>query len=89
MGNTCGSVCGSEGTSGPELNFNNENKQDYNQVRERFVQAGQGHVFNGWDDMSEDEKARLIKECCTFDVDHVNQLYENLVVRPQQVQTSE
>jgi len=72
--------CANEGgSSGPELDFGNQN---WDEVRERFIAANQGHVFNGWEDMDDKEKESLIQQCCTFDVNHINQLYENLVVRP-------
>ena len=68
-----GAACGGENTGGPELDYREVG--DVDQIRERFVQAGQGHVFNAWDDMDEEERARLIQQCTTFDVNLINELY--------------
>ncbi len=77
MGNTCGTA----GDQGPELDYRED--ADVDEIRERFIQAGQGHVFNAWDNMDDQEKATLLKQCQQFDVQMINQLYENLIVRPQ------
>ena len=74
-----GATCGGQEASGAELDFDNGTA---NEVRERFVSAGQGHVFNAWEDMDESERASLVKECCTFDVNNINDLYANLIVKP-------
>ena len=62
--------CGSVDSGAPELDFNAGGNVD--EIRERFVQAGQGHVFNAWDEMNDTEKEILIKECCQFDVNNIN-----------------
>jgi len=55
-----GATCGSEGTSGPELDYGSS---DHDAIKEKFVQAGQGHVFNAWGDMDNFEKERVIAQC--------------------------
>ena len=76
-----GATCGSETGSGPELNYGTF---DVDALRQKFEQAGQGHVFNGFGDMDEGEKEQFIRQCNMFDVNQINQLFENLVTRPQQ-----
>ena len=48
-----GTTCESEGTSGPELNYMDESPQT---VIQRFQNAGQGHVFNFWDELNDSEQ---------------------------------
>ena len=62
-------ACGAGGSGGAELDYRSG---DPNEIRERFIQAGQGHVFNGWEDMDDDEKDNFTKECCQFDVNNMN-----------------
>jgi len=57
-----GATCGSEGTSGPELDYR-DNDTDCDAIRERFIQAGQGHVFNAWENMDEQDKRTLMQQC--------------------------
>lgn len=54
--------CSASEDTTPELDFNGA-IGDPDEIRERFIAAGQGHVFNAWDDMDEDEKSTLIREC--------------------------
>ena len=54
--------CSASEDTTPELDFNGA-IGDPDEIRERFIAAGQGHVFNSWDDMDEDEKSTLIREC--------------------------
>ena len=76
-----GATCGSEGTSGPELNDNPQQLSD--RIREMFEQAGQGHCFNAWQDMDQREKQVFLQQCQQFDVNQMNTLFQNLVVTPQ------
>ena len=46
--------CAASEDSTPELDFG-ATTGDPNELRERFTAAGQGHVFNAWDDMDDDE----------------------------------
>ena len=52
--------CVSDGTThGAELDFG----EDAQTTRERFEEAGQGHVFDGFDSMEESEQDRLLSQC--------------------------
>lgn len=50
-------------------------QQDENTLRVWFREAGQGHVFNGFDEMTEMQKQSLLEQCNSFDVHQVNQIY--------------
>ena len=65
MGNCNGA---SDTGRGHELDFAPEE----NAVRARFIEAGQGHVFNGFGDLNEAEKQNFLQQCCQFDVNQVN-----------------
>ena len=47
-------------------------KQDYEG-------AGQGHVFKEWDSLTEEQKINLIEQTDQYDVDQLNDLFEDLV----------
>ena len=76
-----GATCTAGGSGGAELDFDNGGCAP-DELREKFIQAGQGHVFNAWDDMDAEEKKKFTLQCSTFDVNLVNQLFENLVMKP-------
>ena len=44
-----------------------------------YEKAGQSHVFKAWDQLSEKQRISLIEQTDQFDVDQVNNLFENLV----------
>ena len=75
-----GATCGAADSSGPELDYGST---DVNAIREKFEQAGQGHVFNAWDDMDDREKQQFLNQCQQFDVNKMNTLFDSLVMRPQ------
>ena len=47
--------------------------------REDFANEGQGHVFNGWEELSEQQQKDLLAQTEQFDVAQVNQLFEELI----------
>ena len=79
MGNACTS--GDDKGKGYEFDDNMQNAS-HESVQDKFMMAGQGHVFNGYEDLNETEKQQLIDQCCHFDVDTVDQLYADLVMKP-------
>ena len=38
------------------------------EVRSAFEEAGQGHVFNFWDRLSQEERKHLLKQACQIDL---------------------
>ena len=49
----------------------------------QFMNAGQGRIFDAWDNLGTLERENLLNECSQFDVDLINDLYSNLVANPQ------
>ena len=49
----------------------------------QFMNAGQGRIFEAWDDLGTLERDNLLNECSQFDVELINELYSNLVANPQ------
>ena len=43
-----GAACGGENAGAPELDYTGGTDDE---IREKFIQAGQGHVFNAWDQL--------------------------------------
>ena len=48
--------------------------------KQAYENEGQGHVFNAWDQLNEEEKVSLIEQTDQYDVDHLNDLFDDLVV---------
>ncbi|KAI8991935.1 nucleotide-diphospho-sugar transferase [Mycotypha africana] len=48
-------------------------------LRARFDNAGQGHVFNFYDSINEDEKAELLKQLMKIDVENLNKIYDKAI----------
>lgn len=46
---------------------------------EQFGNAGQGHVFAFWDELSEDERATLREQASEIDLEEISELYRTLV----------
>lgn len=55
---------------------------DQDQIIAKFIEAGQGHIFNAWDRLGQLEKQALLNECSQFDVKLINELFKNLVQNP-------
>lgn len=47
------------------------------EVRNLFSKAQQGHVFEGWDELSESEQESLLGQCSELDLDLLAQLWRN------------
>ena len=47
-----------------------------------FMNAGQGRIFDSWDNLGALERDNLLNECSQFDVSLINELYNNLVANP-------
>ena len=58
-----------------------ENIEEIYSLRKQDYEAeGQGHVFNGWDALTEEQKVSLIEQTDQYDVGQLNELFEELVV---------
>ena len=55
---------------------------DENSLRAKFEAAGQGHVFNAFDELDEESKEAFLQQCASFDVNHINTLYQDLIAAP-------
>ena len=56
------------------------NRGQIAEIRKRFCDAGQGHVFNWWDDITSSERDALYKQLVAIDLDVLEHLVEKLVV---------
>lgn len=48
-------------------------------LRQLYQSAGQGHVFTFWESLSPDQKASLLDQLDSIDVERVNRIYHNAV----------
>ncbi|EPQ60445.1 nucleotide-diphospho-sugar transferase [Gloeophyllum trabeum ATCC 11539] len=48
-------------------------------LRKRYEAAGQGHVFHFWPKLSETERAALVKQLESLDIERVNHIYQNAI----------
>ena len=53
--------------------------QTIDQLKERFIQCGQGHVFNFFSDLSTEEKAELIEQLIAVDLEELQSQLERLI----------
>ena len=53
--------------------------QTIDQLKERFIQCGQGHVFNFFSDLSTEEKAELIEQLIAVDLEELQSQIERLI----------
>jgi UDP-N-acetylglucosamine/UDP-N-acetylgalactosamine diphosphorylase len=51
----------------------------FESTQARFEAAGQGHVFKFWPQLSDSEKASLLKQLDSLDVERVNRIYKKAV----------
>ena len=59
------------------------NRELVAQTRKRFCDAGQGHVFTWWDEISGDEREGLFRQLMNIDLDLIHRLVaENLKEKP-------
>lgn len=61
---------------------------DYQTVREKFTQAGQGHVFQFWDELATEERDELLTNLRKIDVDRVNRIYTKATTSPPKSKTA-
>ena len=52
--------------------------------RKDFNMEGQGHVFNAWDKLNDEQKRSLYDQTEQFDVTQVNELFDTLVTHGDQ-----
>ncbi|KAI9089810.1 nucleotide-diphospho-sugar transferase [Phlyctochytrium arcticum] len=48
---------------------------NYETIRKTFTDAGQGHVFQFWDELTEVQKTELLNNLSKIDVERVNRIY--------------
>ncbi len=57
-------------------------KETEGDVRKRFTEYGQEHVFRFWDELNEKQQRRLIEQARTIDLDLSRRLHEHYLRRP-------
>ena len=57
--------------------------EDWKAIRKRFEMAGQGHVFQFWEYLTDDEKKRFIEQLEKIDLDLVNELVKEFILQPK------
>ncbi|KAL8687160.1 MAG: hypothetical protein Q9218_006590 [Villophora microphyllina] len=58
-------------------------KEDFEELKHKYVNAGQGQVFAFYDELSTAEKAALVERLKSFDPDHINELAEKALHPPK------
>lgn len=56
----------------------------YDDIKQKFANAGQGHVFRFFDELSDEEKNSLVEQLKLIDLDELKNLNEELVFSKQQ-----
>ena len=52
--------------------------EDYDSLRQRFEDKGQGHIFTYYDSYTEDEKLEFLDQWRQIDLDEINRLYNDV-----------
>jgi UDP-N-acetylglucosamine/UDP-N-acetylgalactosamine diphosphorylase len=52
---------------------------DLDALKQRYTQAGQGHLFTFWDGLSEEQQSELFRQLNDIDVERVNEIYKKKV----------
>ncbi|MGQ9854186.1 MAG: UTP--glucose-1-phosphate uridylyltransferase [Candidatus Oleimicrobiaceae bacterium] len=55
----------------------------FQELRQRFEQAGQGHVFRFWDKLSSNEREQLLTQAASIDLDLMAELWRRYILTPQ------
>ncbi|KND01608.1 UDP-N-acetylglucosamine diphosphorylase [Spizellomyces punctatus DAOM BR117] len=59
---------------------------DFQTIRNKFIEAGQGHVFQFWEELSAGEREELLANLAKIDVDRVNRIYHKSTTTPPKSQ---
>lgn len=51
----------------------------YESVKARYEAAGQGHLLTFWSQLNENEKASLLKQLDSLDIERVNRIYQKAI----------
>lgn len=54
----------------------NIEQADLEALKLRYVQAGQGHIFAFWDELSQEQRSELFTQLSDMDIGRVNQIYK-------------
>ena len=72
MGNAC---CNPNTVQAEDGSINNPLVPKEDEMIARFIDAGQGHIFDAWKRLGKIEQANLLNECSQFDVTLINDLF--------------
>ncbi|KAF9087229.1 UDP-N-acetylglucosamine pyrophosphorylase [Mortierella sp. AD031] len=61
---------------------NNADNDNVRELIERYQAAGQGHLFNFYDDLNEHEKAKLVAQLEALNVERVNRIHQKATTCP-------
>ncbi|RCL31174.1 MAG: hypothetical protein DBX03_01170, partial [Puniceicoccaceae bacterium] len=56
-----------------------KNSQTIDQIKERFIQYGQAHVFDFFSDLSDEEKTELFDQLAAIDLEELQRQVERLI----------
>jgi UDP-N-acetylglucosamine/UDP-N-acetylgalactosamine diphosphorylase len=58
-------------------------EQEYNELKEKFTKAGQGQVFDFYDQLEDGEKGTLYQQLLPIDPEHINKLADTALNPPK------
>ncbi|KAG0301982.1 UDP-N-acetylglucosamine pyrophosphorylase [Linnemannia gamsii] len=64
------------------VNNNNNDSDDVRQLISRYQAAGQGHLFNFYDGLNDDDKAKLVAQLDSLNVERVNRIHQKATTCP-------
>ena len=56
---------------------------EYKSLKEKFDSAGQGHVFDFWDELRPEEKGIIYQQLLSIDPEHINEIAEEALHPPK------
>ena len=54
--------------------------EEYSEIKQKFEDAEQGHVFKYYDEYTEEEKIDFLDQCRQVDLEEINKLYKEVCV---------
>ena len=57
-------------------------KGELEALKKRFIDAGQGHIFRYWDELSPESRQKFIHQLQSIDLDLLQTLVQKFVINP-------
>lgn len=56
----------------------NDYREDFDTLKQRFDDAGQGHIFKYYDEYNDEEKDQFLEQLRQIDLEEISRLYKDV-----------